>query len=72
MSTSQSGIKAHDDVVNAAENVRQAAVTAASSQSAARTAEIVFHRACVKSALANGISPSAAMQALRELGVTGQ
>jgi hypothetical protein len=73
MSRGYSGNTAHDSTVNAAENTLQAAVVAAAgSQSAIKTAEIVFHRALVKSALANNVSPSAAMQALKELGVTGQ
>jgi hypothetical protein len=72
MSVGNSGVRAHDQAQNATEGVRQTAVAAASSQSAVKTAEITFHRAVVKSALANGVSPSASMQALHELGVTGQ
>jgi hypothetical protein len=71
MSVGNSGVRAHDQVQNAAEAVRQSAITPTTAQSAVNTATIVFHRACVKSALANGVSPSASMQALKELGVTG-
>jgi hypothetical protein len=72
MSNAPTGIKSHDDAVVKAEGVRQTAVAAASSQSAVKTAEVTYYRAVVKSALANGVSPSASMQALHELGVTGQ
>jgi hypothetical protein len=72
MSTGYSGDKIHDDATARAENTRQTAVAAATTQAAIITAEVSFHRAVVKSALSRGISPSASMSALRELGVTGQ
>jgi hypothetical protein len=62
----------HSKTVTAAEGVRQTAVAGAT-QSAAKTAEIAFYRSVVASCRVNnnysGIGP--AMQALRELGVTG-
>jgi hypothetical protein len=66
-----SGIKAHDDVVNAAEGVRQTAVAAASSQAAVKSAEVTYYRAVAKSALKNGCGVEAAMSALKSLGQTG-
>lgn len=65
-----SGNKSHDDTVAKAEGVRQS-VAVGSSQATYISADVVFHRAVVKSALANGVSPSASMAALRELGTTG-
>jgi hypothetical protein len=47
--------KTHRDAIAAAEGVRQVAVAAATTQSAVRAAEITYARACLKSALANGI-----------------
>lgn len=67
-----SSVKAHDDVVTAAESARQGTVTASTAQATVNTAEITYFRAVVKSALKNNVSPAAAMSALRELGVTGQ
>ena len=65
----------HSQAVTKAEGVRQQAVAAANGTVATiRTAEIAFHRAVVSSCIANnngaGLQP--AMQALRELGVTGR
>ena len=71
MSSSQSGIKAHDDVVNAAEAARQSSITPATAQATVISADVLFYRAVVKSALKNGVSTSAAMSALKSLGVTG-
>jgi hypothetical protein len=70
MSNSLTGNKVHDDTVAKAEGVRQS-VAVGSSQATYISADVVFYRAVVKSALANGLSPSAAMSALREKGVTG-
>jgi hypothetical protein len=72
MSNSSTGIKAHDDAILRAENARQTATAAASTQAAVISADVTFHRAVVKSALANGVSPAASMLALKGLGVTGQ
>jgi hypothetical protein len=63
------GFSAHDVTMIAAEGQRQSA--AAATMSAARTADIVFHRAGLASALANGIAPGPWMNALRELGTNG-
>jgi hypothetical protein len=71
MSNANTGIKSHDDAVVAAEGARQLAIVGAS-QSAAVAADVLFHRAVVKSALKNNVSTSASMAALKELGVTGQ
>jgi hypothetical protein len=75
MSTGYTGNATHDATVTAAEGVRQTAVAAAAgNQASVRTADIAFHRSVVTSCIANnsssGLQPS--MQALRELGVTGQ
>jgi hypothetical protein len=73
MSNSLTGVKAHDDVVVAAEATRQTAVAAATTQAAVNTATTVFHRAVAASAIKNGLSPAASMTALHDLcGVTGQ
>jgi hypothetical protein len=75
MSQGYSGVKAHDDVVNAADLVRQnavAAATGATAQATIRSAEITYYRAVALSAIKNNVSPAAAMQALHELGVQGQ
>jgi hypothetical protein len=71
MSNAVTGIKVHDDLVLRAENTRQAATAAASTQAAVISADVTYHRAVVKSALANGVSPAASMLALKHLGVTG-
>jgi hypothetical protein len=63
--------RAYDSAVLAAELTRSNAIVGAS-QAAVNTATIVYYRALVKAALANGVSPSSAMQALKELGVSGQ
>lgn len=70
MSNSLTGNKAHDDTVAKAEGVRQS-VAVGSSQATYISADVTFYRAVAKSALANGVSPSAAMSALKALGQTG-
>jgi hypothetical protein len=73
MSRGYTGVTAHDSTVNAAELVLQSAVAAANNNAVTiRNAEVTYYRAVVKSALANGVSPAASMQALKELGVSGQ
>ena len=71
MSNSLTGNKVHDDTVAKAEGVRQS-VTAGSTQAAYVSADVTFYKAVVASALAAGVSTSAAMQALKELGQTGR
>jgi hypothetical protein len=71
MATPYSGIKAHDVTVMAAELTRQNAVAAATTQSAINAAAIAFHRAVIKSGLANGVGVEPSMTALRSLGQTG-
>jgi hypothetical protein len=63
--------RAYDSAVLAAELIRSNAIIGAS-QAAVNTATIVYMRSLVKAALANGVSPAAAMSALKELGQTGQ
>jgi hypothetical protein len=63
--------RAYDSAVLAAELVRQNALAGTPTQAAVNTATIVYHRALVKAAIANGVSPAASMQALKELGQTG-
>jgi hypothetical protein len=70
MSISKSGNSSHDNAVNAAEGVRQVACAGAS-QSAAATAEVTFYRSAKASALANGVSPTVFIDALRALGTGG-
>jgi hypothetical protein len=72
MSTYQGENTAHKAVVQVAEGQRQSAVAAAGfSQSAAVTAEISFYRTCRTSALANAVSPTIYIDALRSLGSGG-
>jgi hypothetical protein len=70
MSNALTGVKAHDDTVAKAELVRQS-VAPGSSQATYTSADVTFFRAVARSALANGVSPSAAMSALKALGQTG-
>jgi hypothetical protein len=64
--------QAHNIVVQQAEGVRQSAVAAASGNRATiNSADVTFYRTICRSALTSGVSPASAMQALRELGVTG-
>ena len=72
MSSGNTGIKGCDDLINVAESSRQSGITATTAQSTVISTEIAFHRAVVKAALKNGVSPAASMSALKELGVTGQ
>jgi hypothetical protein len=71
MSVSQSSNLTHNLNVAQAEGKRQSAVAAASSQAAVISAEVTFHSTCRSSALANGVSPSSHIYALRSLGQTG-
>jgi hypothetical protein len=68
---SKTGVKAHDDAVLAAEGVRQTALAIATTQAAATSAAITFFRACVTSAVANGVGTEQFRAALRELGTGG-
>jgi len=73
MSAYKTGIKAHDDVCNAQEGIRQTAVMNAANQAAVTAAEITFYKAVAKSCRDNaaGAGLGVAQQALRALGVTG-
>jgi hypothetical protein len=65
--------KAHADAVLAAELTRQNASAVPYGQSGnaqtIKQSDIAFHRACLQSALANGVSPSSSIRALQTLGV---
>lgn len=66
----QSENKGHNATVAVAEGSRQAAVTAAgNNQAAVIAAEIVFYRAALASAKANGCGTAAFESALMALGV---
>jgi hypothetical protein len=71
MSNAVTGIKVHDDAILRAENARQVSTAAATTQAAVISADVIFHRAVVRSAIANNVSPAASMAALKSLGVTG-
>lgn len=58
----------HEATVALNEGVRQTAVAGAA-QTAAKTAEITFYRACLASAQTNSCSAGTFLAALRELGV---
>jgi hypothetical protein len=73
MSNSLTGVKAHDDVVIAAEATRQSAVAAATTQAAVNTATTVFLRTVAASQIKDGLTPAASMTALHDLcGGVGQ
>jgi hypothetical protein len=69
MSTCQSENKAQRDADNAAEQTRQVAVAAASTQAAVIAAEITLYRAAVAAAKANSCSTDVYEAALRSLAV---
>ena len=71
MSKVQSGNKTHDDACNAAGAIQAAAVAVATTQSAAKTADIAYFRTCRTSAIANGVAPGQFIAALVELGTGG-
>jgi hypothetical protein len=61
----------HKGNVSAAESTRQVAVAAASTQASVTSAEISFYRTCRTSALANNVSPTVYIDALKSLGTGG-
>jgi hypothetical protein len=64
--------KAHDDACASAESFRQSAVRAPGvSQATVRTAEIVYYRALVVSAMVNGLPSAQFYATLRDLGTGG-
>jgi hypothetical protein len=65
------GNKTHDASVLTAEVTRQVALKTASTQAAARTADIAYFRSVLASAKANGIQPGQFITALQELGTGG-
>jgi hypothetical protein len=71
MSATKTGNLAHDSAMAAADGTRQVSLAAATTQSAARTADITFARAGVTSCKANGINPAQFITQLFELGTGG-
>jgi hypothetical protein len=69
MSHVQTGVTAHDATCGRAEGIRQATVMAATTQTAARAADILAYQAMLASAKANNCGPTTFLTALRELGV---
>ena len=69
MSAHKTENAAFNATANAAEGVRQVAVAAATTQAAVTAAEITYFRACMKAAIANGVSTSNFNDALKSLGV---
>jgi hypothetical protein len=61
----------HRAALQAAELTRQASSPPGASQATVKAADIAYYRACVTSALANGVTPQQFMTALRELGTGG-
>jgi hypothetical protein len=72
MSVSQSPSLIHNLNTALAEGLKQSAIAVAGGNMAAvRSAEVQFHQTCRSSALANGVSPSVHIWALKSLGQTG-
>ena len=72
MSKIQSGNKTHDDACNAADTTRSAVLaTPGVTQAQAKTADITYFRACLGSAIANGVQPGIFSDALKQLGTGG-
>ena len=71
MSKIQSGNATHDQTCAAAAAVQAAAIAVATTQSAAKTADIAYYRTCRASAITNGVGAGQFTQALQELGTGG-
>jgi hypothetical protein len=72
MSIPYSSSTAHNSAAYMAELTRQNAIAAAAgNQASIIAADVAYHRAIAKSALASGVSASVSLSALRALGVTG-
>jgi hypothetical protein len=69
MSHVQTGVTAHDAAVGRAEGIRQAAVAAASTQAAVRSADIACYQTALASARTNNCGLTTFLTALHELGV---
>ena len=67
--TGKTGVKAHDDVVLAAESTLQSAIAAASTQAAMRTFTITYYRAVLASCTTNSLDQGPPIFA-RTLGAT--
>jgi hypothetical protein len=71
MSSIQSDNKVHERTCSILESNRQAAVAAANSPAAIKTAEITYYRSIIASCVTNNLPFSNFTQALINLGVTG-
>jgi hypothetical protein len=71
MAATKSGNATHDANCLQAEGVRQAAIAVATTQSAAKAADIAAFRTMLASAIANTCGPTQFINALRELGTGG-
>jgi hypothetical protein len=71
MSIIQSGNGAHSASIVVAEGTRQVALAGTPTMAQAKAADIIFHRACLASAIANGVSTVQFSTALKELGTGG-
>jgi hypothetical protein len=67
MSQCQGGNPVHNAVITGLENSRQVATAAAGSQTAVVAADVAFFRGALVSALANGVSPTVYLHALKSL-----
>jgi hypothetical protein len=68
----QSGNPVHDAACAVAAATQAAALAVATTQSAAKTADIAYFRTCRASAITNGVAPVQFVTALVELGTGGQ
>jgi hypothetical protein len=72
MSQQKTGNVTHDNAVSVAESTRQSAAKATgASQATAKAADIAHYRACLASAIANGIERGQFATALQQLGTGG-
>lgn len=72
MSITKGENRVHNDTCNLSEGTRQGACAAAAgNQATVKAAEIIFYRACLASALANGVQSGAFVRALQDLGTGG-
>lgn len=71
MGTAYTGNRVHDTTVNNLEGIRQGAVSASMSRAAVISAELMFYRGALASALSNGVNPVPYLEALAEFGHPG-
>jgi hypothetical protein len=67
MSQCQGGNPVHNAVITNLENTRQVATAAAGSQATVTAADVAFFRGALVSALANSVSPTIYLNALKSL-----